>query len=134
MTKVSALPVISIIDDDESVRQSISDLVQALGYMTATFASAEEFLQSDRVGHSSCVILDVLMPVMSGIDLQTCLLANGDKTPIIFITSVPQEGIRAQALKAGAFGFLRKPFDDNSLVECLNRALARHRLQSRIQQ
>lgn len=130
MTKVSALPVISIIDDDESVRESLSDLVQALGYAPVTFACAEEFLQSDRVGCSSCIITDVLMPGMSGIDLQARLLANGDNTPIIFITSVPRDSVRVQALKAGAFGFLRKPFDDHSFIECLNRALACHRPQN----
>jgi FixJ family two-component response regulator len=102
----------------------LSDLVQSLGYIAVTFASADEFLRSDCVAKSSCVITDVLMPGMSGIDLQAHMLAEGSKTPIIFITSSPSEGIQTQALRAGAFGFFKKPFDDDSLVECLNRGLA----------
>jgi FixJ family two-component response regulator len=103
----------------------LSDLVQSLGYIAVTFASADEFLRSDFVAKSACVITDVLMPGMSGVDLQAHMLANAHKTSFIFITSLPSESIRTQALRAGAFGFLKKPFDDDSLVECLNRALAR---------
>lgn len=121
--EMPAIPMICIIDDDESVRESVSDLVQSLGYRVASFASAEEYLQSDYVGKSSCVITDLRMPGMSGADLQARLLAAGQKTPIIFITSFPSEDIRMQVLKAGAFGFFNKPFNDDSLVECLNKAV-----------
>jgi FixJ family two-component response regulator len=124
MAKVLPIPLVCIIDDDESVRESVSDLVQSLGYKTATFASAEEYLQSDHVENASCVITDVRMPGMSGVELQGHLRASGQKTPIIFITSFPSEDIGARVLKAGAFGFFRKPFDDDRLVECLNNALA----------
>lgn len=119
-----AVPLVCIIDDDESVRDSVSDLVESLGYKTTTFASADEYLQSDHVENSSCVITDVRMPGMSGVDLQARLRASGHKTPIIFITSFPSEDIRTRVLKAGAFGFFRKPFDDDKLVECLKSALA----------
>jgi len=122
---VPPIPLVCIIDDDESVRESVSDLVQSLGYKTATFASAEEYVQSVHVENSSCVITDVLMPGMSGVELQAHLRASGHKAPIIFITSFPSEDIRTRVLNAGAFGFFRKPFNDDGLVECLNNALAR---------
>ena len=118
------IPLVCIIDDDESVRESVSDLVQSLGHKTATFASAEEYLQSDHVENSSCVITDVRMPGMSGVELQAHLGMSGHRTPMIFITSFPSEDIRTLVLKAGAFGFFRKPFDHDNLVECLNNALA----------
>jgi FixJ family two-component response regulator len=118
--------VITVIDDDESVRSSLRDLVQSLGFAVATFGSAEEFLRSGCLETTACVVTDVRMPGMSGIELQHRLLADGDKTPMVFVTSYPEEAVRARALKAGALGFLRKPFDDDSLIDCLNRALGDH--------
>ena len=117
------LPVIAIIDDDASVRASTSSLVRSHGYTVFTFASAEEFLQSERLDRMSCVISDVRMPAMSGVELQTHLLSRGQHVPFIFITAFPEEGTFARAMKAGAIGFLTKPFDGPSLIACLNTAL-----------
>lgn len=119
------VPVISILDDDESVREATKGLVRSLGYKAVTFASAEEFLQSDRLRDTSCLISDVEMPGVSGVELQERLTAAGNRTPIVFITAFPDERIRARALAAGACGFLSKPFSDESLIGCLNEALAR---------
>ena len=117
------IPMISIVDDDESVREATKGLVRSLGYAAATFASAEEYLQSERVRDTSCLIADVQMPGMSGVDLQHRLIADGNYTPIIFVTAFPEERMRARALETGAFGFLSKPFDADCLIKCLDRAL-----------
>jgi FixJ family two-component response regulator len=119
--------MISIVDDDQSVRNAARTLLRSHGYATATFASAEEFLQSDRVQDTACLITDVQMPGMSGVDLQEHLIANGDKMPVIFVTAFPEEGVRRRALGAGAFGFLTKPFTEDSLIACLEKALAHYR-------
>lgn len=116
-------PVISIIDDDLSVRDATNGLVRSLGYVARSFASAEEFLRSDWTNDCSCVITDVQMPGMSGIELQSVLVAGGRHVPMIFMTAFPDEDIRARALEAGAICFLIKPFDGASLVSCLERAL-----------
>jgi FixJ family two-component response regulator len=116
-------PLISIVDDDESMRESTKGLVRSLGYQAATFASAEEFLQSDSMDSTSCLIADVQMPGLSGIDLQRSLIARGIQMPTIFITAFPEEGTRAHALMAGAIGFLGKPFSEESLLQCLDAAL-----------
>jgi FixJ family two-component response regulator len=117
------VPMISIIDDDQPCRDAIKRLVKSLGYGADTFASAEEFLHSDRVNDSSCLILDVNMPGLSGIELQSHLIAQGNRTPIVFITGVPEETIQVKALKAGAIGFLSKPFKEECLIDHLNSAL-----------
>jgi len=118
------VPVISIVDDDESVREATKGLVRSLGYVAATFASSEEFLNSDRVNDTSCLITDVQMPGLNGLELQSRLTAMGRRIPIIFVTAFPHERIRRRALKGGAIGFLSKPFSDDSLIHCLDRALA----------
>jgi FixJ family two-component response regulator len=115
------IPVISIIDDDKSVRKAMGSSL--LGYSAAIFATAEEYLRSDRADDSSCVITDIMMPGMSGVKLHDQMIAAGHRTPVIFMTAFPEENIRARAMAAGAFGFLRKPFDDDCLIECLDRAL-----------
>jgi FixJ family two-component response regulator len=115
--------MISIVDDDESVREATNALVRSLGYAAATFASAEEFLGSGRVHATSCLIADVQMPGLSGIDLQHQLLAQGVQVPIIFVTAFPDERIRRRALDAGAVDFLSKPWSDEQLVSCLDMAL-----------
>ena len=97
--------------------------MKSLGYRAGTFASAEEFLQSERVSDTACLILDVNMPGLSGIELQTQLVARGIFTPVIFVTAVPEERIRVKAIKAGAVGFLGKPFKEESLINHLNVAL-----------
>lgn len=120
---MSKAPVISIVDDDESVREATKGLVRSLGYATATFASAEEYLRSDRVRDTSCLITDVQMPGMTGVELQDRLIASGKRTPVIFVTAFPEDNIRARVLEAGAFGYLSKPFNDECLIECLDEAL-----------
>ena len=123
---MSRLPVISIIDDDASVRAATDNLLRSLGYTVYTFVSAEEFLRSAHFNDTSCVIADVQMPAMSGIDLQARLLTQGHRVPFIFITAFPVESIRARALKAGAICFLTKPFDRRTLIKCLETALESH--------
>ena len=120
------VPLISIIDDDASVRVATNRLVRSLGYVAHTFASADGFLQSPHVNDTACVIADVQMPGMSGIELQSRLIAEGRSVPMIFITAFPEESIRSRALKAGAICFLSKPFDGTILIECIDIALKRH--------
>lgn len=115
--------VISIIDDDGSVRAATANLVRSLGYVVHTFASAEDFLRSSDLHDASCVITDVRMPVMSGLDLQAHLLGKGQNVPFIFVTAFSVDSDRDRALKAGATCFLSKPFDGETLVECLKTAL-----------
>jgi FixJ family two-component response regulator len=115
--------VISIIDDDPSVREATQSLIRSLGYDAQVFASAEEYLQSDNLNHSSCLITDLHMPGMSGTDLQDRLIADGYQIPIIFVTAYYEDRVRDRVMDAGAFGFLRKPFNDESLIACLDRAL-----------
>ena len=125
-TALSKLPLVAIIDDDASVRVTTDSLVRSLGYIVSTFASAEEFLQSNRLDELSCVIADVQMPGMSGVELQAHLLSQGYRVPFIFFTAFPDERIRAQALKAGAICYLTKPFDGDSLIQGLQAALKMH--------
>jgi len=123
--RLSKVPVIAIVDDDESFRRATTSFVRSLGYGTAAFDSAEAFLKSDRVSETDCLITDVQMPGMTGIELQGRLIAQGHSLPIIFITAFPEIKARTQALAAGAVGFLSKPFNDENLITCLNEALDR---------
>jgi FixJ family two-component response regulator len=120
---VSKVPMISIVDDDMSVRETTSSLVRSLGLNARAFASAEEFLLSDQLGDTACLITDVQMQGMSGMELQSQLLAQGCSMPIIFMTAFPEERIRKSVLNAGAIGFLSKPFDEECLIDCLDKAL-----------
>jgi FixJ family two-component response regulator len=120
---LSKVPVISIIDDDASVRIGANNLLRSHGYTVHTFATAEEFLRSGHRDSTSCVIADVQMPVMSGIELLKLLVAQGAHVPFIFITAFPDESVREQALRAGAICFLTKPFDGPTLIMCLDTAL-----------
>ena len=120
---MSAPSVISVIDDDASVRVATNNLLMSRGYVVHTFASAEEFLASRHLDETCCVIADVQMAAMSGLDLLTSLRARGHRAPFIFITAFPDEGIRARAMKAGAICFLAKPFAAPSLINCLDAAL-----------
>ena len=122
-----ATSIISVIDDDASVRVATNNLLMSRGYVVHTFASAEEFLGSGRIEETCCVIADVQMAAMSGLDLLASLRARGHHAPFIFITAFPDEGIRARAMKAGAVGFLAKPFAAPSLIECLDAALRGNR-------
>ena len=117
-------PVIAVVDDDEAVREAIENLVRSLGLAVATFASAEAFLASTIRDGVSCLITDVQMPGMSGIDLQRHLATTGDGVPVILITAFPRDDARARAEAEGAYGYLAKPFDGRRLIECIDRALA----------
>ena len=117
-------PVISIVDDDASFRRATARLVRSLGHAVAAFGSAEEFLKSGRVRDSACLISDVQMPGMSGIELQSELIAQGVRLPVIFITAYPESNARERALASGALGFLNKPFNEDKLIACLDRALS----------
>jgi FixJ family two-component response regulator len=117
------LSVISVIDDDASVRAATDNLLSSHGFLVHTFASAEEFLQSSCLHDTLCVVADVQMPSMSGLDLLTHMHAQGYKVPFVFITAFPEESIRAHALRAGAIGFLAKPFAAPALINCVEAAL-----------
>ena len=117
--------LISIVDDDESVRESVSSLVRSAGFGTTVFASAEEFLNSAQLRDTACLILDLRMPGMSGLELQRRLSDADYRIPIIFITAQRNEGDRMQALKAGAVDFLYKPFSENALLKAVDTALQR---------
>jgi FixJ family two-component response regulator len=115
--------VISIIDDDHLVRDAVRDLVRSLGYDAIAFASAEDYLQSDSLWVSSCLVTDLQMPGMSGAELQNHLIAEGNPTPVIFMTAFFDEEIRRKVLRAGGFGFFKKPLDQSAFVQCLEKAL-----------
>lgn len=115
--------LVSVVDDDESVRESLPDLLKELGYSTRAFSSAEEFLASDAVDQTECLILDVAMPGFTGPDLQSELKKQGKTIPIVFITANRDERLRARLLANGAVGYLYKPFSDTLLLEALQTAL-----------
>ena len=116
-------PVISIVDDDDSIREAIMDLLGSLGFSTESFSRAEDFLRSDSPRTSSCLILDVQMPGMSGLELHKRLIASGRRIPTVLITAYPDETVRTKALRAGVIGYLTKPFTDAELLDCVNSAL-----------
>ena len=116
---------IAVVDDDIWARLGTAELIQSLGYTTSTFDSAKSFLESDCVANTACVITDLQMPDMNGLELQRELKTRGCRTPVIFMTAFPNEAHRAAALNSGAVGFLTKPFDDWSLAECLTRAISK---------
>jgi FixJ family two-component response regulator len=114
--------LVSVVDDDESVRESLPDLLREFGFAVQAFASAEEFLASDWVGQTRCLILDVAMPGMSGPDLQRELMLRRQEIPIVFITAQADETVRPRLLEQGAAACLFKPFSDTALCEALNTA------------
>jgi FixJ family two-component response regulator len=122
--------VISIVDDDASVRTATQNLVRSLGYTAHIFASAEAFLQSAQLEETWCVIADVQMPGMSGVELQFHLRARGYRVPFIFVSAFPEENVRERALRGGAICFLAKPFDGCVLIKHLQTALEQHRGES----
>jgi FixJ family two-component response regulator len=115
--------LVSVVDDDESVRESLPDLLREFGFTARSFASAEDFLASECVGLTNCLILDVGMPGMSGPELQRELQLRGNHIPIVFITANRDEAVRPRVLAQGAVACLFKPFSDTALLEALNRAL-----------
>jgi FixJ family two-component response regulator len=116
-------PLVIVVDDDQSVRESLPDLLKEFGFRVMTFSSAEDFLASGSVGQSACLVLDVAMPGMTGLDLQKELIARGHKTPIIFITAHKDESLRKRALDQGAVDILQKPFSDTELRGALSKAV-----------
>jgi FixJ family two-component response regulator len=122
--------MISIVDDDPFVRSATENLLVSLGYEVITFASAEEFLASGQADDTSCLITDVAMPGLTGLDLQQRLMDDGKHVPIIFMTAFFSQHIRAQALARGAVGFLGKPYRESCLIKFLTVALDRSRGQS----
>jgi FixJ family two-component response regulator len=116
------LPLVAVVDDDESVRESLPDLLKELGYSARAFSSAEEFLASDCVDETRCLILDIAMPGMTGPDLQQELTVRGQRIPIVFITAQADETVRPRSLEQGAVECLFKPFSDRVLYEALNAA------------
>lgn len=120
---MSAPAVISVIDDDASVRVATNNLLMSRGYVVHSFASAEEFLASANLDETSCIIADIQMAAMSGLDLLANLRARGNDAPFIFITAFPDESIRARAMRAGAICFLAKPFAAPNLIRALDKAL-----------
>jgi FixJ family two-component response regulator len=117
--------LVAIVDDDDSVRGTLKELLRAAGFSSQTFESAEDFLGSGHQLDTACLITDIRMPGMSGLELQATLNANRCKIPTIFITAHGDEEMRFQALRAGAVEFLPKPFDDEVLIESVRAALER---------
>src|ERR1051326_444725 len=115
--------LISVVDDDESVRESLPDLLKEFGFAARAFSSAEEYLVSDCVNKTRCLILDIAMPGMSGTDLQRELTLRRETTPIVFITAQRDESVRSRVLQQGAVECLFKPFSDTALLKALNAAL-----------
>jgi FixJ family two-component response regulator len=120
-----ALSIVSIIDDDASVRIAVERIVRSMDLTAHTFASCGDFLDSPHLPDTSCIIADVQMPGMSGVELQGTLKARGLAIPMIFITAYPDDRIRRQALDGGAICFLNKPFDGAVIIGCIERALGR---------
>ena len=120
---MASLPLISVVDDDDSVRESLSGLIRSVGFGVMVFASAEEFLSSNRLLDIDCLILDVRMPGMSGIDLQRQLAATHTSIPVIFITAHGDEEARVRALNGGAVDYLLKPFSEEALLKAIDTAL-----------
>ena len=118
-----AKPLISIIDDDESMREAIKGLMRSLGYRVEVVASAQEFLSSRLVRRTSCVIADMQMPGMTGLELYQRLSASGKPIPTILITAYPDDGVRERAFSAGVVGYLSKPFEEDDLLACVRSAL-----------
>ena len=120
---MNPLPLVAIVDDDDSVRESLPDLLKEFGFASQTFSSAEAFLASDAVSRSKCLILDIAMPGMSGPELQSELKDRRSTIPIVFITAQRGEALRARMIELGAVASLFKPFNDTTLLEALNAAL-----------
>jgi FixJ family two-component response regulator len=115
--------LVSIVEDDRFFRESMSRLMRSLGYSAEAFASAAEFLASSRLAETNCLIADVQMPAMTGLDLYKRLVESGSAIPTILVTAYPDDEVRARALKDGVVCYLRKPVDEKQLTRCLRQAL-----------
>jgi len=122
--ELASTGLISVVDDDVWAREGLRDLIAAIGYDVRTFESAEEFVASGSIAETACLITDLNMPGMSGLELQAYLRSAGHKTPIIIVTAYPTEEHRTRALKDGATSFLTKPLDERVLVGCLTHAIS----------
>ena len=120
---ISTSILVTVVDDDESVRDALKGFMKSVGFAAESFSSAEDFLGSDILDKTSCLIVDVHMPVMTGLELQCRLSNNQSRIPMIFITARDDPETRAQALKAGAVDFLRKPFAGDTLLDAIHTAL-----------
>ncbi|TAJ88496.1 MAG: response regulator [Reyranella sp.] len=116
-------PCIAIVDDDESVREALGNLLRSVGYEVRAFCSAEEFLDRPEGGAFSCLVTDIQMPGMGGLELQKRIVASDTRLPVILMTAFPRDHMRLQAEELGAAGFLTKPFDASRMIECVERAL-----------
>jgi FixJ family two-component response regulator len=122
---VAETPVISIVDDDPAVRDALCCLMESVGFQAEVFASAQDFLDSSRVADTTCLILDVRMPGMTGLQLQRQLIASHQNVPIVLISGHADDKLRARALEAGAADFFEKPFRNEALLKAVDRAIAR---------
>jgi FixJ family two-component response regulator len=116
--------LIAIVDDDESMRDAIEGLMRVLGFPVKTFASPHDFLRSPDFQRTACLVADINMPGMSGVELHQHLVASGMSIPTILITAYPDDNVRTRALRAGVFGYLKKPFVEDDLIACVRSALA----------
>ena len=123
MSNKTTRQLVAVVDDDRSIQTALNDLLESAGLVSESFGSAEEFLASDRLNQTSCLVLDIRMPGMSGLDLQARLKTEGRHIPIIFITARGDTQTKTRAMKAGALEFLVKPFDDEVLLERVRVAL-----------
>src|SRR5262245_35649009 len=123
MTSKISSQLVAIVDDDRSVQSALKDLMESAELSARCFGSAEEFLESHQRSQTACLVLDVRMPGMSGLELQAKLKAEGSRIPILFVTAHDDPEMKMQAMKAGAIGFLTKPFDDDVLLERVRPAL-----------
>jgi FixJ family two-component response regulator len=122
-----AKPLIAIVDDDESMREAVKGLMKSLGYRVEAAATAQEFLSSRHVRRTSCLITDMQMPGMTGLELYQRLSTSGKPIPTILITAYPDDGVRERALSAGVIGYLSKPFEEDDLLACIRSALTQVR-------
>lgn len=116
-------PIVSIIDDNQEVRNAVQRLMRSRGFVTRAFASAEEFLQSPSLQETACVITDIQMPGMTGIELHDFILKQRPRLPVIFLTAFPDERVEKRAFQSGALGFLTKPFDAKTLISLVDAAV-----------
>jgi FixJ family two-component response regulator len=124
-------PIVSIVDDDESVREATINLMRAAGFSPEAFPCADDFLKSESRGRTDCLIADLHMPGMSGLELHGRLVQSGNAIPTILITAYPDEKIRASAVQAGIVGYLTKPFNANELLDCIHSALNQGNVRSK---
>lgn len=119
-------PAIAVIDDDASVRRALQRLLRSAGFAVETYATAREFLDAGQWAQTACLVLDIHLPGMSGFELQEHLVVSGAPIPIVFITAHDDTAMRERASRAGAVGYLRKPFDQGTLIEAIGRAIGQH--------